>query len=287
MLKALKMNLSRRLFLQTTFTSLAFPISTQLHAAAETKLPNIGFITGMLREEIKKDWKAALRKTAEMGYNEIEIGSHLGDSAEQFLQFCIEIGLTPIAGGSSMGNLLKEPQKYIEQAMALRKKYLICYWPWLTGANNLDEDECKETAENLNTIGERCTEAGLKFCFHNHDKEFRSIGVTTAFDLLMENTNPAWVYVELDLYWVKKGNADIIHYLQKYPGRYEIFHVKDMDNTPKRSFACVGEGIIDFPAIFQIALKQGIQHYIVEKDDVKNELECLRSSYEYLSSLRI
>jgi sugar phosphate isomerase/epimerase len=102
----------------------------------------------------------------------------------------------------------------------------------------------------------------------------------------MKNTDPKTVKTELDLYWVLKGGGDPVECLKKYPGRYKILHVKDMDNTPEKSFACPGSGIIDFRPIFREAWGQGVRHYIVERDNELNGIECLRGSAEYLKNLK-
>ena len=91
--------------------------------------------------------------------------------------------------------------------------------------------------------------------------------------------------MEIDLYWIHKGNDEPIHYFEKYPGRFPLAHVKDMDDTPERSFACVGDGIIDFPSIFAKADLAGFKHLIVEHDRPENGMECARTSWEYLQSI--
>jgi sugar phosphate isomerase/epimerase len=281
------MTINRRRVLTIVSGSL-LSMSTNFVFAGSKKnqLNSIGFIGGIVSNELKKDWRGTLEKTAELGYSEIEIGRYLGNSPEEFLSHCKQVGIKPIAGGSSLSPMLKDPQKYIDSGLQIGNKYLVCYWPWLHSANDLTKDKCKEAAESLNRLGERAEANGMTFCFHNHDKEFQKIGDKTAFDYLMEYTDPKTVSVELDLYWVKKGNGDILHCLNTYPGRTKIFHVKDMDNTPERSFACVGEGIIDFPTIFRVGIDQGIQHYIVEKDGETNGISCLKRSADYLKTIK-
>ena len=73
------------------------------------------------------------------------------------------------------------------------------------------------------------------------------------FDYIMNHTDPETVKCEMDVYWVKKGGADPLALLKKYPGRYAILHVKDMAPGTAGDFECPGSGIIDFPAIFREA----------------------------------
>jgi len=105
-------------------------------------------------------------------------------------------------------------------------------------------------------------------------------------EYLMENTDEELVKLEMDIYWVKKGGADPLEVLKKYQGRVKIMHVKDMANEESQDFACPGSGIIDFAPIFAEGKKQGVKHYFVERDNVKNGMACLKTSSEYLKKLK-
>jgi sugar phosphate isomerase/epimerase len=101
----------------------------------------------------------------------------------------------------------------------------------------------------------------------------------------MNHTDKNLVKCEMDIYWVKKGGADPVKMLQKYRNRYPILHIKDMASGPEMDFACPGSGIIDFPSVFSEAAVQGIEHYFVERDNVINGMECLKSSADYLKNI--
>ena len=107
------------------------------------------------------------------------------------------------------------------------------------------------------------------------------------FDYLMANTDEKLVKCELDVYWATKGGVDPVRYLKKYKGRYLVLHLKDMTDGEEPTFECVGDGVIDFPAILKEARSQGIEHLMVEHDEVKDGLACLKSSGRYLKSLSI
>lgn len=252
------------------------------------KLPSFGFISGIVSNFLKEDWKGTLEKIAAQGYTEMEGGWDLGPTPQEMTDFCKSIGISPFAGGTGLVQLLESLEVQIEKALECRNEYLVCYWPWLDGADNITADQCKVSAEQLNKIGETCQKAGLKFCWHNHDREFlRDTGEGLPFDLLMKWTDPQLVRVELDLYWAQKGGADPLQVLQKYPGRYAILHVKDMDDSPEKDFACVGEGVVDFPAAFREADRQGIGHVIVEKDGETDGINCLTRAAAYLKEIRL
>lgn len=282
--------INRRNFLrQTAITTAGIMSSASLLAnLPDRKLPAIGFISGIVSNFLKEDWKGTLASLAAMGYTEMEGGWNLGQSTQEMMSFCKSIGIRPFAGGLGLVQLLDGTEKHIEKALQCENEYLVCYWPWLDGADNITADQCRQSAETLNKLGEMCKKEGLKFCWHNHDKEFlKDTGEGLPFDLLMKWVDSALVSVELDIYWVKKGGADPLKTLQQYPGRYTILHVKDMDNETNRSFACPGDGIIDFAPVFKEALNQGIKHYIVERDGETDGINCLQNSANYLTQLRM
>lgn len=245
----------------------------------------MGFISGIIGKEMKEDWKGALKKVADMGYNEMEIGKHPGDSVADFLAYCRDIGIEPVGGGVGMLKEQDEFETKLDELGAMNMKYAVAYWPWFVGAP-FSYDDCMRSSEALNKMGEACKKRGLAFCWHNHDKEFHTVQEGLPFDILMKNTDRSLVKCEMDVYWVRKGKADPLTWLKKYSGRYQALHVKDMSKDGTEDFECVGSGIIDFPAIFREAASQGIQHFHVERDQVVDGMACLQISSSYLKKLR-
>ena len=248
------------------------------------KLKNFGFISGIIAKELKGDWKAVLKKAASYGYTEIETGNYLGDSAENYLAFLKETGLNLVAGGFEFKASEEEFNKSLALLKSLKVKYAVVYWPWFTGGPFTLED-CRKSAERLNYLGKACKDNGLVLCWHNHNKEFAQMETGLPFDYLMNNTDKNLVFCELDLYWVKKGGGDPLDVMKKYRGRFPILHVKDMAPGDATDFECPGSGIIDFPTLFSEAEKQGIKHYMVERDNVPDGLACLKSAGGYLKYL--
>lgn len=250
------------------------------------RLDRFGFIAGIVNKELKQDWQGTLKKAVDYGFSEIETGSFYGDSASDFLRFCDQIGLTVIGGGGL--SLSVNPDKIgpkLDSLNALNVRYAVAYWPWLVGGP-FSLADCQRSAELLNMLGEQCKQRGLTLCWHNHDKEFIPMEAGLPFDYLMAHTESDLVKCEMDLYWVTKGGADPLAMLRKYSGRYTILHVKDMAPGPEQDFACPGSGIIDFKPLFAEAYKQGIRHFMVERDNVVDGLACLQTSGEYLRRLR-
>jgi sugar phosphate isomerase/epimerase len=280
---------TRRKFVQSLAAGAAIAIVKNpllsVGTDATRKLQNIGYIEGIIGKELEGDWKMVLRETVKFGYSEIEIGRFLGESARSFLKYCNEIGIRPIAGGTVFSKNEDELKKSFDDLNVLGLKYAVVYWPWLTGGPFKLED-CKNTVEILNRTGELCSKHGLILCWHNHNKEFIPMEDGLPFDYLMKNTDKDLVKCELDIYWVRKGGADPVRILKTYKDRYCILHVKDMAPGPEQDFTCPGSGIIDFPSVFSEAADQGISHFFVERDNVVNGLECLKTSAQYLKKVR-
>lgn len=247
------------------------------------RLKSFGFITGIAKDAMEADWKRTLQKAVDFGFSEVEGGSSYASSPQEFLTYCKKIGIKPIAGSVDFGATNDELKKSFDEIKALKQEYVIEYWPWYGGAPFSLED-CKKSAERLNEVGALAKDHGLKLLWHNHDNEFIEMEKGLPFDYLMENTDPETVNCEMDIYWVKKGGGNPLETLKKYDGRIKILHVKDM--TPDGDFICPGSGIIDFAPIFKEAKKQGIKHYIVERDNEPDGIGCLQSSAEFLSNLK-
>lgn len=249
------------------------------------RLKAFGFISGIVGRELKADWKGTLSLAAKYGFTEIETGDHLGDSVADFLSFCKAIGLKPFAGGIDFNASTDDKQRRLDGLKQMGLTYAVAYWPWFTGGP-FSVNDCKRSADALNSLGAMCRNHGLVLCWHNHNKEFLSAGEGLPFDFLMLHTDPDLVKCELDIYWARKGGADPVGLLQKYRGRYPILHIKDMGPGEAQDFECPGNGIIDFAPIFREAINQKISHFIVERDNAPNGLDCLSSSARYLKELR-
>lgn len=266
-----------------------FPgILSAASAEIQKKLPGFGLITGNTGGKwLEDNPQKALKKIADLGYKELEFGGDFGMGTPSLKTFLKECGLKPVAGPTSMGAMHDKQQlmKDIKACQELEQEYIICYWPWTDGGENKTLDDWKQVAENLNQGGALCEKEGLKLLFHNHDIEFRPTEGQLPFDTLVPALDPALVNIELDLYWVNKGNQEPETFIRKYPGRFPIFHVKDMAKTTDRSFAYVGEGCIDFPSVFRLNEIAGVKHFIVEHDQPENPELCILAAANYLSAL--
>ncbi|MGH2716413.1 MAG: sugar phosphate isomerase/epimerase family protein [Thermoleophilaceae bacterium] len=200
-----------------------------------------------------------LRRLSEMGYRNVEPFTFNGLTAEQFRALLDKYGLNASAEHTSIAEATWD--QTLADAKTLGLRYL--------GAGGTPRDFTTEQqwidyAEMLNRLGERARQQGLELMVHNHNWEFQQVfGDRTAYDILQEHTDPRYVTFQLDLYWVTAGGADPVEVLRQYGDRIELFHVKDM--APDGSIEIVGEGIIDFPTIFDAA-GGSTRYYVVEHD---------------------
>jgi len=283
--------MQRRIFIKSTgllAATILFPEILQAESAKE-KLPSFGIILGNTGGNwIKNNPREALREIARLGYKELEFDEDFGMSIPELKKFLKDLGLKPLIGSTSMQAMdnTEQLKKNIEDCHLLDKKYIVNYWPWTDDGKNKKLDDWKRVAEKLNKGGEICKKNGLHLLHHNHNIEFIVTEGKIPFDTLITNLDKDYVNIELDLYWIIKGGQSPVEYFRKYPGRYHVFHVKDMDNTNEKGFACVGSGQINFAEIFALHKTAGVKHYIVEHDQPENPKECIESSARYLKELR-
>jgi sugar phosphate isomerase/epimerase len=177
--------------------------------------------------------------------------------------------------------MLSEWQKAVDDAATVGIKYMVC--AFLSPAERGGLDHYKYVAEQLNKAGETCRKSGIQLCYHNHDFEFIAQDEKLPFDILLNNTDKSLLKLELDLYWVSKAGHDPIALFSRHPGRFPLWHVKDMDNTPKKAFTEVGNGVINFRKIFTQANKAGLQYFFVEQDSTPGSpFDSITKSMQYI-----
>lgn len=248
-----------------------------------------------VRNEMGSNPGETLKAVADVGYKYIEAadykdGKFYNMSPEEFKNQVTELGMKPLS--AHMGSVtLENADQQIADAKAAGFKYFVLPVP-LMGYFKFDQEsrslkmtgEIEELTDIINTLGKKCKEAGLELLYHNHDFEYKKDenGIVP-IEYFMENTDPAYVNFQVDLYWVVKAGADPIAYMEKYPGRYKVWHIKDMDDQGR--FAPVGTGSIDFAKILEKKEVAGMEYYIVEQDrtfDDMKPLEAIKISHEGL-----
>jgi sugar phosphate isomerase/epimerase len=254
---------------------------------AATFKKDIGLQLYTLRNPMQQDLPGTLRAIAETGYTWLEAagydeGKFYGFPPLEFKMMVEDLGMQLI---SSHATFKPEQQQLAIDAHAeLGVKYLV--YPVLPVDEKTTRDDFTRASSRLNEIGKACQESGLKFGYHNHNFEFVKIDDTTGFDLLLTMTDPGLVCFESDLYWMVFAGADPVEYFRKYPGRFELWHVKDMENNPEKDFAPVGTGVIDFEQIFSQKELAGMAYFFVEQDDCKiDPFDSVKISYENLKKI--
>lgn len=278
---------NRRDFLKT---AAAFTAATMIApmAACSPKKKTIGLQLYTVRDKIQQNVKSTLEKVAQIGYNSVEAaGYNVNDSSfygmplKEFTSLLNSLGLT--LNGSHTVFELDAADKVIGDAAAAGAKYIV--YPYLADQFRSDLDGWKMSAEKFNKMGEIAKKNGIQFGYHNHNFEFVETDGQIPYDLLVSQTDPSLVTFEMDLYWVNRGGQNPIDYFKKYPGRFQLWHVKDMVKTDDMFFAPVGTGRIDFQAIFAEKETSGMKYFFVEQDSFKDmdPFESIEISYKYLN----
>ena len=248
-----------------------------------------------VRNEMGKDPKATLKAVADMGYKYIEAvdynkGKFYGMTPLEFKAYAKSLGLKPISVHMGMMTT-SNADELIADVKTAGFKYFVAPVPPM-GMFKFDPKTLSLTMTQdldklvgvLDTIARKVDAAGLKFLYHNHSFEFEknSNGIIP-IDYMLEKLDPKYVNFQMDLYWVAKAGVDPVSYFEKNPGRFKIWHVKDMDTEGR--FAPVGKGTIDFGRILKNAKLSGMKYYIVEQDmvfDGMEPMEAIRLSREGL-----
>jgi len=269
---------TRRKFI--TQTSLAAAGTLLLSEALFAKPAyKVGLQLYSLRDQIGNDIKGVIAKAAQAGYQELETFGYdptrgfFGLKPAAFKQTLAANGMTTPSGhygiDSYLGTGNDEVLKvYIDVAKTCGQQYLTI--PSLSGELTKTVDACKHLAEMMNKAGEMCKKSGLKVAYHNHNFEFRQIDNTTLYDILLKETDKNLVSFEMDIYWVVRAGQDPIKLIDQHPGRFHMWHIKDMDKNKPELNTEIGNGSIDFKQIFTKAKKAGLQHIFMEQENFTN-----------------
>jgi len=253
--------------------------------AMARKLERIGIQLYTVRTLLEKDFEGTLRQVAAIGFQEVEFAGLYGTPPKTVRDLLKRFNLDAPSAHYDLKHIKNSWSKSMDEAREIGVRHLIC--AWLRPEERESLADYKTTVALLNQAGEACHKAGLSFGYHNHDFEFAPIEGKIPYRMLLEETDPSRVKMELDLYWITKGNQDAMEYFAQYPGRFLFVHVKDMDATPKRSFTDVGRGIIDFKKLLARASEVGVRHFFVEHDEPPSPLETARLGYQYLKGLEL
>jgi sugar phosphate isomerase/epimerase len=244
--------------------------------------PPIALQLYTVRDETARDFAGTLRQVAALGYRAVEFAGYGGLSASQMAALLDETRLRAASTHVGLAVLEGDLDRELDYCQTIGCSSMVLPWlpPERRGAESL-----RALAERLNEFGRRCHERGIAFGYHNHDFEFAQDAQGKALlDVLLENTDPLVVALELDVYWAAYAGVDPASYLRRHAGRALLIHVKDM--AADRSFTEVGDGTLDMAGICRAARAQGTRWYIVENDQPKiPSLESAKRSLENLGPI--
>jgi sugar phosphate isomerase/epimerase len=236
-----------------------------------------------VREETARDMPATLRRISEIGYPAVEFAGY-GNLAPQDLKAILDdLGLRTSGAHVPLDSWATDPETVLADMQALDCAHAVL--PSAPAELREDETSVARLAEDLNRWGELCRREGVALSYHNHDFEFAPLGAMTMWDVLIRETDPALVGLELDLYWVKYAGTDPETVLRDVGDRVSLVHLKDMAPDDTLSDLPVGEGTLPWTTLLQAADAAGVEWYIAEQDNPRDALEDVRISFRYLQGL--
>jgi sugar phosphate isomerase/epimerase len=277
---------TRRHFLQLSATAIP---ACALSLRAQAHFP-IGLQLSTLNSMAKSDLSGTLTQIRGIGYQEVELTPVAYTlPVDQLRKVVARSGLKAPSGHFEYTDL----EQQFDYAKALGLAWVVC--PMLPKSQWTSAEGFRTAARQFNEWGKRAHDLGMRFAFHNHDYEFRRFGDVTGYDILLKETDPKLVFLELDCYWITQAGLNPIDMLNRLGRRVRMLHIKDRkpgfpssnDMTPTSAhFTEVGTGGIDWPHILAAARKLQIEHYFIEQDHIDGPpIESVRTSYNNLRKI--
>jgi sugar phosphate isomerase/epimerase len=284
---------TRRNFLG--MTAAAFATAPFAPAFAQRHIP-LGLQLYTVRADLAKDYEGTMKKLKDIGIRHVQANLTMaGKTSAEQRKLYDSMGFvweSVHAGGDGLRTSL---QATIDEAKGAGIKNITCSFPLYP----LDRaaimagptlDDWKRNADAFNKAGAACKAAGMSFGYHNHNLEFRKIGDVVPYDLLLKETDPSLVQMEMDIGWVKAAGADPAAYLTKYPTRYHSLHIKDLkaqgipNFNMKMTSAIIGTGIIDWKTVLAAAHKAKIERAFLEIEEPydPSALEMVKRSFDFM-----
>jgi sugar phosphate isomerase/epimerase len=300
---------TRRNFIQSA-TAAAVYSSSLLRSdrllASPFGLP-IGLQLYSVREMLAKDYAGTLKQIGTLGYQEVESAGYFDHSPEQVKSAMSAAGLKCVSAHYPYTSLSKDFDKIVAFNKEIGVQYIICAFPGIKDLSRLKDmsyrtqissftlEDYRWNADQFNKFGERLKAAGLKFGYHNHTMEFAKQDGVVPLDEMMRLTEPELVTFEMDCGWVIVGGANPVDYLNRYPSRISMLHVKDFKHAEKPAStlepppaAELGRGTLDYRPIFEAAKKANIKHYFVEQEEFDlPPMESLKIDADYMKRLTV
>jgi len=253
----------------------------------------VGLQLYSLRAEFTRNVPATLDKVKSYGIRDVELASTYNLTPAKFKEMLDERGFNPVSIHFPYERYAADPEAVARDAKALGVRYAGCAWIPHEGA--FDEQECRAAATVFNKAGAALAKQGIRFFYHAHGFEFQPHGDGTLLDLLMKETTPGLVSFQMDVLWIVFPGQDPVKLLEKYKGRWELMHLKDLKkgvatgslsgNTDVSNNVVLGTGQMDWPAILAASKEAGIKHYFIE-DESPIAAEQIPQSLKYLEQVK-
>jgi sugar phosphate isomerase/epimerase len=261
----------------------------------------IGLQLYTVRDQMQNDFEGTIERVAQIGYTKVEFAGYYERSPEQVRELLERLSLKAPSTHVSLEAMRADLEGQLSTAQAVGHEFVTV--PMLPGGfgGGISAQEWHGYAEEFNGFGAACAARGLRFAYHNHSFEFAEAGEgLTGLDVLLAETDPELVSFELDLMWTVFAGHDPVALFQQYPGRFTMWHVKDMKNIEAtraaaaegaagfgaifQNIAAVGEGEIDFTPIFANAGRSGLRHFFVENDMPQDSMPDIQTSFTNLQA---
>jgi sugar phosphate isomerase/epimerase/acetyl esterase/lipase len=253
----------------------------------------IGVQLYSLRDQFAKDVPTSIDMMRGFGIEYVELAGTYNLPPEKLKEQLAAKGLKPVSGHFPFERFRDDVEAIAAEAKALGLEYVGC--AWISHQAPFDEKTAREAASVFNRAGEALSKHGLKFFYHTHGYEFQPHGSGTLFDLLVAETKPQFVRYEMDVFWIVHPGQDPVKLLEKYGGRFELMHVKDMKkDTPTglltgqsdvKNDVALGTGKMDWPAILRAAQKAGVKYYFIE-DESPTSVQQIPLSLRFLEKVK-
>ena len=247
-----------------------------------------------LRNQFAKDVPGTMAKVKSMGFKNVEMAGTLGLAFPELIKLLAENELNVVSFGADFERLQKSPTRLIDEARSYGAQYVVCFWiPHVTDSFTIAE--ANKAIAVFNVVGKMVSQSGMIFCYHPHGYEFKPYKDGTLFDYMMEKLDKRYVYLELDVFWIKQAGQDPLELLKKYASRFVLLHLKDRKigtaNTDNghgdvESNVVLGSGDVGIAEIMKEAKRLGIKHYFIEDESSNVEVQ-IPKSLAYLKSLNL
>ena len=290
---------SRRDFLRVCAALATAPaIPSEVRAEAASDGPTVfgkpvGLQLYSLRQYMPKDVAGTLARIRAMGFREIEGGEDYKLGMDGWNAAVTRAGLKVTSTLFGYDDWTKDPAAMAKRATGFGARYAGC--AWIPHQERFTREDCLKAAGDFNRAGRMAREAGLKFVYHIHGFEFEPSPEGTLFDTLAKETDPAHVFFEADIFWVRRGGCDPVALLERYPGRIPLTHLKDIakgtdicapnGKAPDETSVPLGAGMIDWPGVLRAAEKAGVERHFVE-DEHPDAMAQIPKSLDYLAGFR-